>query len=199
VNHRAIRLANARVMWTDGSSHRRTVWRCGTPAGKVARPAASPECTEEAARGRRLEPMSWLPQSAPFQTRRLERASSTGGRGPRVRANRARAAANSVQGSVPLHRWHLTATGRWVGGSARFRVRPGVGWVGAMLAHTVLEFCVFSSFSHENPVLCMHEFIQNSATRFISCNFTRNSNTTRLRTAAPAEQVRNGSSWRHVA
>eukprot|EP01043_Picozoa_sp_COSAG02_P054617 COSAG02_NODE_6213_length_3720_cov_1.977630_1_plen_101_part_10 len=26
---------------------------------------------------------------------------------------------------------------------------------------------------YENPVLCMHEFIQNSATRFISCNFTR--------------------------
>jgi hypothetical protein len=50
---------------------------------------------------------------------------------------------------------------------------------------------------HENPVLCMHEFIQNSATRFISCNFTRNSNPTRLRTAAPAEQVRNGSSWKH--
>ena len=50
---------------------------------------------------------------------------------------------------------------------------------------------------HENPVLCMHEFIQNSATRFISCNFTRNSNTTRLRTAAPAEQVSNGSSWKH--
>ena len=41
------------------------------------------------------------------------------------------------------------------------------------------------------------KFIQNSATRFISCNFTRNSNTTRLRTAAPAEQVSNGSSWRH--
>jgi hypothetical protein len=50
---------------------------------------------------------------------------------------------------------------------------------------------------HENPVLCMHEFIQNSATRFISCNFTRNSNATRLRTAAPAEQVSNGSSWKH--
>ena len=50
---------------------------------------------------------------------------------------------------------------------------------------------------HENPVLCMHEFIQNSATRFISCNFTRNSNTTRLKTAAPAEQVSNGSSWKH--
>ena len=43
----------------------------------------------------------------------------------------------------------------------------------------------------------MHEFIQNSATRFISCNFTRNSNTTRFRTAAPAEQVSNGSSWKH--
>eukprot|EP01047_Picozoa_sp_COSAG01_P093326 COSAG01_NODE_24488_length_777_cov_0.912979_2_plen_175_part_01 len=40
---------------------------------------------------------------------------------------------------------------------------------------------------HENPVLCMHEFIQNSATRFIPCNFTRISNTTRLRTAAAAE------------
>ena len=50
---------------------------------------------------------------------------------------------------------------------------------------------------HENPVLCMHEFIQNSATRVIPCNFTRISNTTRLRTAAPAEQVRNGSSWKH--
>eukprot|EP01043_Picozoa_sp_COSAG02_P031256 COSAG02_NODE_2031_length_10066_cov_115.646333_4_plen_123_part_00 len=50
---------------------------------------------------------------------------------------------------------------------------------------------------HENPVLCMHEFIQNSATRFISCNFTRNSNATRPRTAAPAEPVSNGSSWRH--
>ena len=45
-------------------------------------------------------------------------------------------------GSGLLHRRHLTATGRWVGGWARLRVRRGVGWVGAMLARTVLEFCV---------------------------------------------------------
>ena len=32
---------------------------------------------------------------------------------------------------------------------------------------------------YENPLLCMHEFIQNSATRFISCNFTRNCKSTR--------------------
>eukprot|EP01043_Picozoa_sp_COSAG02_P038315 COSAG02_NODE_2945_length_7687_cov_25.192541_1_plen_126_part_00 len=39
----------------------------------------------------------------------------------------------------------------------------------------------------------MHEFIQNSATRFILCNFTRISNTTRQ--DRRAEHVSNGSSW----
>ena len=43
------------------------------------------------------------------------------------------------------------------------------------------------------------KFIQNSATRFNSCKFTRNSGTTRLRAAALARvvrRVRNGSSWK---
>ena len=48
----------------------------------------------------------------------------------------------------------------------------------------------------------MHEYIQNSATRFNSCKFTRNSGATRLRTAlADRGCVRNGStrSWKRAA
>eukprot|EP01043_Picozoa_sp_COSAG02_P028892 COSAG02_NODE_1773_length_10980_cov_8.196765_10_plen_161_part_00 len=106
---------------------------------------------------------------------------------------------NDIFGDAPNHGSHLLSASK----ARKYRcITSAIIAVGARRRRrrTCAAGCSTEKrpdYVHENPVLCMHEFIQTSATRFISCNFTRNSSTTRFRTAAPAEQVSNGSSWKH--
>eukprot|EP01044_Picomonas_judraskeda_P002070 COSAG03_NODE_137_length_11785_cov_19.757827_10_plen_107_part_00 len=72
-----------------------------------------------------------------------------------------------------------SCTQRWYMNTARARARNSVGAAIGVQAAISGHFCRIILYH------AFQKFIQNSATRFISCNFTRNSNTTRLRTAAP--------------